>query len=36
MFEAFENSFAMAQAPEEVRQKAKIEVKGVYCIKDHL
>lgn len=36
MFEAFENSFVMAQAPEEVKQKAKIEVKGVYCIKDHL
>ena len=36
MFEVFENSFAMAQAPEEVKMKAKTEVKGVYCIKDHL
>lgn len=36
LFEAFDNSFVMAQAPDEVKQKAKTEIKGVYCIKDYI
>lgn len=36
LFESFANSFVMAQAPDEVKQKAKTEVEGVYCIKDYI
>lgn len=36
LFEAFENSFVMAQAPEEVKAKAKTVIEGVYCLKDYI
>lgn len=36
LFESFENSFAMAQAPEEVKRKAKTEIEGVYCLRDYI
>ncbi len=36
LFERFKNSFVMAHAPEEVKQKAKTEIEGVYCIENHL
>ncbi len=36
LFESFENSFVMAQAPEEVKRKAKTEIEGVYCLRDYI
>ena len=36
LFETFENSFVMKNAPKEVKLKAKNEIEGVYCIKDYI
>jgi len=36
LFETFSNSFVMAQAPEEVKSKAKTIIKGVYCVEDYI
>ena len=36
LFEEFENSFVMANAPEEVRITAKTEIEGVYSLEKHI
>ena len=36
LFENFSNSYVMKHAPEEVKEKAKVQIDGVYCISDYV
>ena len=36
LFETFPNSFVMSHAHQEVKKKAKVEIDGVYCLKDYI
>ena len=36
LFEEFENSFVMKNAPEEVRKNAKTEIEGVFSLEEHI
>lgn len=36
LFENFENSFAMAQADDEIKEKAKYVVDGVYSLEEYV